>query len=366
MYIYEHISKSSKIELVNFAVASLESENHQTSVRQLLQLLLLRLRGSSKEQTTKILESLASAKNVSFLTAVMSILHYLLEDSSWDIYEKAIRIVTEHLFGALFALRLHAQKCYVTIIRSAPERLNAHLEKYYTLCELIENMLDVNEDQLYATLKTTMLFYTAPVSKVHVDSIQYSLLSLNEVYISECNKYSCMQSSYWDKFSKHHEFLMKKLKKVSKRETAELSSFSAEVQKKIVPWKNIDDTATSNTEENDLIVICSLIKSAANIGGISRTCEVFGVKKLMVEKKQIVAENDFKNLSMSSEGWIDIRELKPHEIDEYIATKRKEGYALVGLEQTTKSVAIDQFCFPKKVIVFLGYVFLLLHCNRNF
>lgn len=47
---------------------------------------------------------------------------------------------------------------------------------------------------------------------------------------------------------------------------------------------------------NDLIVVASLIDKLPNLGGLARTCEVLGVKSLVLSSKSITDKSDFTNL----------------------------------------------------------------------
>ena len=39
---------------------------------------------------------------------------------------------------------------------------------------------------------------------------------------------------------------------------------------------------------------------------------------------------------------------------EYLLEKQQDGYTLVGAEQTTNSVCLTQYAFPKKTLLLLG------------
>lgn len=48
--------------------------------------------------------------------------------------------------------------------------------------------------------------------------------------------------------------------------------------------------------ENDLIILGSLLTKAANLGGISRTGEVFGVKAIALDNLKHLKHNDFTSI----------------------------------------------------------------------
>ena len=65
-----------------------------------------------------------------------------------------------------------------------------------------------------------------------------------------------------------------------------------DLQKKIIPWHvllpsrdDLEDTSESvrirKSNNQGLILVASLVDKGTNLGGISRTCEIFNVKELV-------------------------------------------------------------------------------------
>ncbi|BFF90915.1 uncharacterized protein DMAD_09337 [Drosophila madeirensis] len=104
-----------------------------------------------------------------------------------------------------------------------------------------------------------------------------------------------------------------------------------------------------------LIVVASLIDKLPNLGGLARTCEVLGVQTLALANKALTTKSDFTNLSMTAEKTLDIIELRPSWIAEYLMQKQMEGFRVVGAEQTAHSISFANFKFPKKCILLLGH-----------
>ncbi|XP_022210839.2 uncharacterized protein LOC111066480 [Drosophila obscura] len=104
-----------------------------------------------------------------------------------------------------------------------------------------------------------------------------------------------------------------------------------------------------------LVVVASLIDKLPNLGGLARTCEVLGVQTLAVGNKALTGKSDFTNLSMTAEKTLDIIELKPSYIGEFLMAKQMEGFRVVGAEQTAHSVSFANFKFPKKCVLLLGH-----------
>ena len=98
------------------------------------------------------------------------------------------------------------------------------------------------------------------------------------------------------------------------------SKFNAEIsenlQKKIMPWTQMfldeslekqDDMVYGEDERpvkrgihNQLIVVASLIDKTPNLGGLCRSCEIFGVGTYIIGNKKYCEDKEFQNLSMTS------------------------------------------------------------------
>ncbi|KZS02969.1 putative Methyltransferase TARBP1 [Daphnia magna] len=135
------------------------------------------------------------------------------------------------------------------------------------------------------------------------------------------------------------------------------------VQKKITPWKQmlpdvnslVVSASRKKTTTNDLIVIASLVDRVPNLGGLCRTCEVLGVRDYVLSSLRITEEKDFVSLSVSAEKWINVLEIKPFQLVEYVKQLKLEGYTVVGAEQTASSKPLNNFTFPKKSALILGH-----------
>ncbi|SCP06136.1 rRNA (adenosine-2'-O-)-methyltransferase, putative [Plasmodium ovale] len=106
-------------------------------------------------------------------------------------------------------------------------------------------------------------------------------------------------------------------------------------------------------KKNNLIVIASLIDKVPNLAGLCRTCEIFNVKKLLIDNVNIVKDFQFKKISSTANKWVNVKELKKGDIINYLIKKRKK-YFIIGLEQTNNSQRLNDFIFPKKCILILG------------
>lgn len=141
----------------------------------------------------------------------------------------------------------------------------------------------------------------------------------------------------------------------------------AEVQKKITPWRlgvheqepglNLvpaQRAAKLGKQHGTLLVVASLIDKPTNLGGLCRTCEIFGASGLVLDSLHHLNDKHFQSLSVSSELWLPLLEVKPVELTDFLQVKKSEGYSIVGVEQTANSQNLQEFKFPEKTLLLLG------------
>ncbi|KAG7230153.1 hypothetical protein INR49_009873, partial [Caranx melampygus] len=141
----------------------------------------------------------------------------------------------------------------------------------------------------------------------------------------------------------------------------------AEVQKKITPWKlGIQEqepelqlvpaqrAARVGKMHGALLVVASLIDKPTNLGGLCRTCEIFGASALVLDSLRHISDKHFQSLSVSSELWLPLLEVKPVELADFLQVKKGEGYCIVGVEQTANSQSLQEYQFPEKTLLLLG------------
>lgn len=185
-----------------------------------------------------------------------------------------------------------------------------------------------------------------------------SFLSYQTIY-RELPRLCGVQSTEWANMSltKFKGSIIKlktkdnQLEKLNRKETKTvLNDYTdyVDIQKKIEPCK------TPDINNGRLILVASLIDKIPNLGGLSRTCEVFGVSQYVLNNAQIVKSKEYQSLSMSSEKWVDTKEVKICDLPSYLRHMKTEGYRIVGAEQTAHSVKLDQHKFDKNTVLVLG------------
>lgn len=140
---------------------------------------------------------------------------------------------------------------------------------------------------------------------------------------------------------------------------ADMSSESTQLQTKSGAWETLmdidSDTPDKNVTRSDLIVVSSLVDKPPNLGGICRLCDVLGVGLLAVQDIRVKNHPQFKNVAVTADRWMPMAEVSIQGIADFMQEKKKEGYVLIGLEQTDNSVKLDtHYKFPKKSLILLG------------
>ncbi|XP_043992185.1 probable methyltransferase TARBP1 isoform X1 [Gambusia affinis] len=141
----------------------------------------------------------------------------------------------------------------------------------------------------------------------------------------------------------------------------------SEVQKKITPWRSgVNDqeaelklvpaqrAARLGKQHGTLLVVASLIDKPTNLGGLCRTCEIFGASGLVLDSLHHLNDKHFQSLSVSAELWLPLLEVKPVELTHFLQLKKSEGYCIIGVEQTANSQKLQDFKFPEKTLLLLG------------
>ncbi len=114
-----------------------------------------------------------------------------------------------------------------------------------------------------------------------------------------------------------------------------------------------------------IIVIAHNIRSTHNIGSIFRTCEGFGVSKIIISgySPYPKLKNDprlphliekltkqIHKTALDAENMIDFEYQNEANFD----SLKKNGYTIVGLEQDSRSIPINKYKANKKIALLLG------------
>lgn len=79
-----------------------------------------------------------------------------------------------------------------------------------------------------------------------------------------------------------------------------------------------------------------------NLAGLARTCEIFAASRLVVPDLRVVKHPSFTKISTGAEQWLPIEQLGEKQLLAWIRKGKRQGYTLIGLEQTNNSVCLTK------------------------
>lgn len=115
----------------------------------------------------------------------------------------------------------------------------------------------------------------------------------------------------------------------------------------------------------DIVLIAHNIRSTHNVGAFFRTCDGFGVTKILLTgytpyptfeadtRLPHFADKITRQIHKTALGAETIVPFEHHELPP-INALRQAGYSLVGLEQDETSIPLHDYTPPEKVALFLG------------
>jgi tRNA guanosine-2'-O-methyltransferase len=106
--------------------------------------------------------------------------------------------------------------------------------------------------------------------------------------------------------------------------------------------------------DGQIILVASLVEKTPNLAGLCRTCEIMGATSLVLPSLAISETVDFKNISMTSDRWLELESCKATDLADYLIKKRIEGFRLVAVEQTSASYSLEKYNFPRDLVLVLG------------
>jgi tRNA guanosine-2'-O-methyltransferase len=101
----------------------------------------------------------------------------------------------------------------------------------------------------------------------------------------------------------------------------------------------------------------SLVDNAYNLGGLSRISEIFGAEAMYIQSPQSVLGNkDFISVAVASQNHLPIHDLHSDDLSQLLTEKKMQGYTVVGVEQTDRSVLLgsEQCKLPEKTLLVMG------------
>lgn len=91
----------------------------------------------------------------------------------------------------------------------------------------------------------------------------------------------------------------------------------------------------------NLVVVCDGIKSPANLGGLFRICDAFGVQEVISNEWIPLTSGRFKKTARNTHESIAFRQ--EEDLSRVLSQLQTDGYELIGLEITSHSLPIQHF-----------------------
>ncbi|XP_060772471.1 probable methyltransferase TARBP1 isoform X2 [Neoarius graeffei] len=369
--------------------------NNQPSVKYLIEwaLILILHQNPSHIQRLWVCFNVDQEKTKTSICTFLSVLVHLgillpkLEDKTRQ-WRKAIEVILLWCFSHNFTVRLYALLALkrvwslkgAQVLAENEECSSTSLQGLATVVEACLHQAEVMQNTGNAVKNWSRIqehfFFSAfhPLNDYSVETIFHTFPILSELAEDEC-------IPVW-KFEKLVDFQHSSavpLKNTGRelwklqpsdwvqqdRGELEQEERWADVQKKIAPWSlNVQEVeqhlvaqqrvARLGKPTSALLVVASLIDKPTNLGGLCRTCEIFGASALVLGSLHHVVDKQFQALSVSSELWLPLMEVKPMDLAGFLQLKQREGYCIIGVEQTVNSQSLQSYRFPEKTLLLLG------------
>lgn len=336
-----HCYITEKTSIINLLIEDILLEHHLPSVKHLSQWFLILLLENTNylELIIKRVKSLDPKSPI--LLNFIPILYYLVKKS--DQLEKIIDCLLPWTMGPQFKLRLF---CQITLWKLLT-KFNGSFQKY----EYLQNSLkEVVHDTISNDLDDFLDYF--PITKCDLYTVYYTIPKKTKVGSMEWQNLIRINPHKFKYLKMGTIFDEELLNQLIIQDTCPEIDSSRNIQKKIIPLNDFLTDSTSSA--NDFILVTSLVEKSTNLGGLARTCEVFGIKRLVMRTQNVTFDKEFKSLSMSSENWINITEVKIDDLTKFILEIKNQGYCVVGSEQTAESMKLDQYKFSQRTCLILG------------
>ncbi|XP_058240445.1 probable methyltransferase TARBP1 isoform X1 [Hemibagrus wyckioides] len=383
------------VESVFGLVCEAGFSNNQPSVKYLIEwaLILILHQNPSHIQHLWVCFNMDQEKTKTSICTFLSVLVHLgillpkLEDKASQ-WQKAIEVILMWCFSHNFTVRLYALLAlkrvwgleWARLLAKNEQCSSASLPGLATVVEACLHQAEVMQNTGNAAKNWSRIqehfFFSVfhPLNDYSIETIFHTFPVLSELAEDEC-------IPVW-KFEKLVDFQHsssvplknpgRELRELQpndwvQQDTVELEQEErwADVQKKIAPWSlNVQEVephifvqqrvARLGKLTTSLFVVASLIDKPTNLGGLCRTCEIFGASALVLGSLHHVGDKQFQALSVSSELWLPLMEVKPVDLADFLQLKQREGYSIIGVEQTANSQSLQNYMFPEKTLLLLG------------
>ncbi|CRL07401.1 CLUMA_CG020374, isoform A [Clunio marinus] len=372
--------------------------NNQPNINYLIEIILAR----HHSQITEILKGNINLDNlkspaikslITIATMQLKFYYYFIQSTESFLHtiEEKLEVFYDFLLpftmGQNYSVRTYAQTAILTIYDYFKSLSNLHdsnvMRRVEKTCTIINESvilrnylkhLDILKQDFRFKLEFSQLF-TVDTFYHHIPRItnMSEEIIVPDHYDENCEllrKINGMMFKTFDEKTNHKIIKVQDDLEISSANEESLQMTSINLQQKYVPFKYQipgeksllsmphkfinDNMQLCLKPRSELIVVASLIDKAPNLGGLARTCEVFGVENFVVHSLTIADNNEFKSLSKTAEKWIKMTEIKRWQVLDYILMMKKLGFAIIGAEQSGKSLPLTESQIPSKSLLLLG------------
>ncbi|MCU0642095.1 MAG: RNA methyltransferase [archaeon] len=117
--------------------------------------------------------------------------------------------------------------------------------------------------------------------------------------------------------------------------------------------KKVEEYYKNKLEDVELLI--DNVWDPHNVAALSRTADGFGIGKINLHytyNKFPDLETHGKKSSSSATKWV--RFSKVDNLNDFVLKKKKEGFVFIGADLNKNALRLDEFVFPKKVILVFG------------
>lgn len=263
------------------------------------------------------------------------------------------------MLDALFLLYLQVS-IHNLYEKAVQHNFTEAVKKYNHVYSCIASMFSKADDCIVTSLQTDEVIFNLlnPIDDYSLETILIDIPKINKVIDSEWEGYrsivfkgfkSIKGKTSSKEFSRYYQNRF-----MCETDISDTAEDLAIVQRKMTPWKDTLPNKEHVKKLTNLVIVASFVDKTANIGGLTRTCEIFGVKQLVVNDIKIIIDKEYKSLSMCSEGWVNITEVKTKDVKNFLIRMKSEGYNIIAAEQTSNSVELHKHNFQEKTVLILG------------
>lgn len=80
---------------------------------------------------------------------------------------------------------------------------------------------------------------------------------------------------------------------------------------------------------SEIVIVASLLQKLPNLANLTRTCEIFGAKELVIPSKSILKDQEFLSVTVTAEKWLPFVECPPEKLAHLLRMYKDTGYSVV-------------------------------------